>query len=43
MMNHKNSKQTPYRITLVGVGKAQKDGPKDGCKIGYIHAEMLAK
>ena len=38
-----NQKQIPYRIALVGVGKAQKDTPKDGCKIGYIHAEMLAK
>lgn len=42
MMNHKNSKQTPCRIALVGVGKAKQDSPKDGCKIGYVHAETLA-
>ncbi len=31
-----------YRASLIGVGKPARIGDeKDGCKIGYIHAEML--
>jgi len=32
----------PYKIALVGVGKAEKSEGKDGCKIGYQHAINLA-
>lgn len=35
--------KSKYQIALVGVGKAEKNGGLDGCKIGYQHAQNLAK
>ena len=34
--------KSKYQIALVGVGKAEKSGGMDGCKIGYQHAINLA-